>query len=128
MRRFIVNEPVFRTETLFVLGCDFEKFRAIAKTKGRDVGEYIGQTGQMFTFNDDKGVAIHKEPIWRCVWASSLRPRVVLHEIFHLITRICQDKGIGIKAHLDNGECGDETAAYLFEFYSSEVLKRLGLS
>jgi hypothetical protein len=118
MKVFTVSEPIFKTETLFVLDCSFQAFESHLKRRYRmDVGEYIGQCGQMFTFTG-------KAP-WRCVWASSRQAPIVLHEVFHLVTRICEDKGVMIKAHVEHGESGDETAAYLFEYFVRSLWKRL---
>lgn len=117
MRVFVVEEPIFKTATLFVIECSFDAFKELAQRRYRqDVGEFVGQCGQMFTF---------KRPPWRCVWVNTRAPPIVLHEVFHLVTRICEDKGVLIKAHIESGESGDETAAYLFEFYVRELQKRL---
>ena len=115
MKVFSVSEPVFRTATLFVLGCPFPKFAALMKRRYHaEVGEFVGQCGQMFTYTED-------EP-WRCIWTDRLDLAVVLHEVFHLVTRICDDKCVPIKSHIENGECGDEAAAYLFECYVRAIL------
>lgn len=126
MKSFVIAEPVFRTETLFVVGCSFDAFKAYLKRRsGRDAGDYVGQCGQMFTF-DDKCAAEKNGPcpVFRCVWSVRREFPIVLHEIFHLVTRICQDKGIPIKAYTELG-CEDEPAAYLFEFFAREVLKHM---
>jgi hypothetical protein len=117
VKTFIVEEPVFRTATLFVLGCRFEVLAAKMKAKYHvEVGEFCGQCGQMFTYTEG-------EP-WRCVWTDRLDLPVVLHEVFHLVTRICEDKGVPIKAHNEQGDSMDETGAYLFEFFARAVMKR----
>lgn len=112
-RIFSVADPVFKTDTLFVLGADFATLDKELRQRGESAGEDMGQIGQMFTFNK-----------FRCVWAASLSLPIVIHEILHLVTRVCDDKGIPIKAHIDSGESNDEPAAYLMEFYVGEVLKR----
>lgn len=119
MKTFVVSEPIYKTETLFVVGCSFEAFKARLKQRYRlDAGDYIGQIGQMFTFTSQK-------PPCRVVWADKVDAPVVLHEVFHLVTRICDDRGILIKAHIEHGESGDEAAAFLFEFFARIVLKKL---
>lgn len=117
MKVFTIDEAVFKTATLFVLDCPFEILRKYLDSKYKtDVGEYVGQTGQLFTF---------KAPPYRIVWTEKRDSAVILHEVFHLVTRICDDRGVPIKAHLDSGESGDETAAFLFEWYVIQLRKHL---
>ena len=117
MRVFSVRESLFKTEPLFIVGCSHEELDRYLRRKYRqNAGDNIGQTGQMFTF---------KRPPWRVVWSRKPQLPVILHETFHLVTRICQDAGVPIRAHHDNGDIGDEAAAYMFEFFASAILKRL---
>jgi hypothetical protein len=118
MKVFTVVEPVFKTEPLFVLGCTFADMRAYLKRRFRvtDIGADDGAIGTMLTFTR----APH-----RVVWTQKLDAGLALHETFHLVTRICADKGIPIRAHDERGDCADETAAYLFEFFARAVLRRL---
>jgi len=112
---FKITEPVFKTEPLFVIDCSFDQFtRYMKKSYHCPTGENLGQSGQMFTFS--------KAP-WRVVWVEKNK-FVLLHEIFHLVTRICQDKGVPIISQMEHG-CGDETAAYLYEFFARRALKRI---
>lgn len=114
---FSVEEPVFKTEPLFVLGCSHESFvRYMKRRFGLEVDESHGQIGVMYTFQRDP---------CRVVWTEKLDAPPVLHEVFHLVTRICHDKGVPIVAHHPNGDNGDETAAYLFEFFAATALRRL---
>lgn len=62
--------------------------------------------------------------IWVWERTNHLALPVVLHETFHLVTRICADKGITIRAHNEHGQTDDETAAYLFEAIARVVLRR----
>lgn len=110
MRTFVVEEPIFKTATLFVLGCDFETFtRFMQRRYHCETAENTGQCGQMFTYKSNAP--------WRVVWSKDMDLPVILHEVFHLVTRILQDKGVPIRAHDERGDFGDETAAYLFAFY-----------
>lgn len=118
MRVFTLAEPVFKTEPLFVLGCSHAKLGAYLGRRFRcDVGLDAGQCGQMFTFD--------RSP-WRVVWTKRLDVGSALHECFHLVTRICQDKGIPIRAFDERNEFGDETAAYLYEFFGAHMVRRMG--
>ena len=120
MTSFQIDDPMFKTAPLFVMSCSFDEFaRYMRKHFKIDVGLNVQQAGQMFTFD--------KSP-WRVVWVQHRPDNVrrlgtLLHEIFHLVTRICQDKGIPIKAQIDEGN-GDETAAYLFDFFAREAFRR----
>lgn len=109
---------MFKTEPLFVLGCSHAALSAYLHKRFKvDAGDDVGQIGQMLTYSD-------KAP-YRVVWAKSLALPPILHEVFHLVTRICADKGIPIRAHNEHGENADETAAYLFEFFATDVLRRV---
>ncbi len=122
MKVLQVEDPVFKTEPLFVLGCSRDR---LASYLQRRFGVHIDAdgaaarattTGQMLTFD--------RAP-WRVVWVKDAKDiGVLLHELFHLVTRICADRAIPIVAHFQSGENGDETAAYLFEFFARAVIKR----
>ena len=120
MTTFQIDDPIFKTTPLFVMACSFDAFARYMRThfKIHDVGLNVQQAGQMFTFGGSL----------RVVWVqhrpdTARRLGVLLHEIFHLVTRICQDKGIPIKAQIEEGP-GDETAAYLFDFFAREAFRR----
>lgn len=116
MRIFTVEEPIFKTATLFVVDCSFDVFAAHLKRRYRmETGEFMGQVGQMFTF---------QKPPFRVVWTATRDMAVLLHETFHLVTRVCEDRGIPIKAHGEHGDSQDEPAAFLFEFFARALLKR----
>lgn len=123
MKVFQIKDDVFKTKPLFVIGCSFQKLERYLKRFNVKPGEYVDQAGQMFTFG--------KSP-WRVVWVEKLPTTIptlgiLLHEIYHLVTRICQDKGIRIQAHIDT-DSGDETAAYLYEFFCREAIRRSGIT
>jgi hypothetical protein len=120
---FTVNDKTFKTEPLFVFNCTHDEMAAYLKRRFRvavdDDETTDGLAGQMLTFT--------RSP-WRVVWVKDATRKnlpVILHEVFHLVTRICADKGIPIIAHLPSGENGDEAAAYLFEFFARRVLKKV---
>lgn len=119
MTVFTVVDPVFKTEPLFIIGCSHRQLGAYLRKRFRvDAGEDGGQCGQMFTFPQ------RTVPL-RVVWVQRRDLAVALHELFHLVTRICEDLGIPIRAHIESGECADEPAAYLFEFFARVLLRRL---
>ena len=118
---FTIQEPVFKTATLFVLGCTHEQLNTYLQRRFKlRAGDDLGQVGQMLTFVDHAP--------WRLVWSCDTDLSTLLHECFHLVTRICMDKGIPIRAHDDRGECADEAAAYLFEFFATALLRKLPAS
>lgn len=106
MKVFKIVEPVFKTEPLFVVNCSEVELRDYLQKHYRIRHSIVFRSvGTMLTFD--------RSP-WRVVWIqrSDKLPEVI-HELFHLVTRICQDKGVPIVAHHETGESGDETAAYL---------------
>ncbi len=118
MKVFTVEEPVFKTEPLFVVVCSHEALASYLKHRFHVTTDPAFElAGQMLTF--------HRPP-WRVVWVKRDGDlAVALHEVFHLVTRICQDKGVSIVAHHQNGENGDEAAAHLFEFFAKAVIRRM---
>lgn len=122
MRTFTIVDDVFKTEPLFVVDCSHAQMAAYLKkrfnAKVEDVPEAV-VCGQMLTFNDSP---------WRVVWVERLTRKTlpnVIHELLHLVTRICADKGIPIIAHHPNGDNGDESAAYLLEYFVKNVLPQV---
>ena len=121
--KFIIKERTFKTRTLFVLNCGFKEFAKIVKSYGIEVenlGKFIN--GMVLSSNDNKY-------FFRTIWYEDAKDfGGLIHEVFHLVVRICDDKGVPIKAHIETGQCGDETAAYLLEFYTNEVFKKLKIN
>lgn len=117
MKVFTVTDPVFKTEPLFVIGCTHADLGRYLKQRFHvTVGDDAGQCGQMLTFS--------KAP-WRVVWSRERCIGTLLHEVFHLTTRICHDKGVPIRAITGDDENGDETAAYLYEFFVTSALRKV---
>lgn len=123
MRTFTVKDRLFKTQPLFIVGCSHQELDAYLRREFKcDAGADVGQSGQMFTF---------QQAPWRIVWVKKFPHNAktlgtLLHETFHLVTRICLDKGVPIVAHHDHG-IGDETAAYLFDFFSRALVRKLRL-
>jgi hypothetical protein len=113
----IIKDDVFKTEVLFIFNCSQKEFQRRVKRYG------IEETG---IDNYTSGTVIHaKQRFFRIVWVKKFSKNYLsefIHELFHLVVRICDDKGVPIKANIEMGECGDETAAYLMEFYVSKIL------
>ncbi len=118
MKKFIVSDPLFKTEVLFVMNCTHgEMCGYIWKQYRAKVEPSDDCIGMMLTFI--------KAP-WRVVWVESARRKdVLVHELFHLVTRVCQDKQVPVVAHHEDGANGDETAAYLIELYYRECTKAM---
>lgn len=119
---FTVKDPVYKTEPLFVLDCPHAELAAYLQRRF-DVaidgeGEKGDQlAGQMLTF----GCAP-----WRVVWVRRRQDLpAAIHECFHLVTRICADRGIPIRAHDERGDNADEPAAYLLEFFVTAIFEKL---
>jgi hypothetical protein len=115
--RFAIEDPVFKVEPLFLLGYSEDQLRR--ELRGYRItldDDLAGLAGVMFTFG---------RPPWRVLWTRREDVPVVLHELFHLVTRICWDRNIAIRARDEHGLPGDEPAAYLFEYYARRVLKRM---
>lgn len=122
MRSFSVVDQVFKTEPVFIGNCTAQEATAYLLKRFRvtaDIPDGLG--GTMLTFAC---------PPWRVIWVRRMSRAVgdlavLLHEVFHLVTSICADKGIPVIAHHPGGMNGDETAAYLFEFFTRSLLRRI---
>jgi hypothetical protein len=118
MKEFTIDEPVFKTSTVFLIGCSGKEFQKRIKKWGGEKeldGGYVCGT-----------VIPSKKGYFRIVWSEDKKDiGGIVHEISHLVVRICDSKGIPIKANIETGECGDETFAYLMEFYTNQVIKKL---
>lgn len=120
MKVFIIKEEVFKTEILFVCDCDnneFVKYFNKRFNKKIEVDKYV--IGTVIKVDNN---------YFRVVWSKDFKKKnlpEIIHELFHLVVRILEDKGVPIKANIETGECGDETAAYLLEFYVEKILKKL---
>lgn len=110
MKVFSLENDLYHIEPLFIIDATPEQLRRyLLKHFDVTVSAPLEQmAGAVFTF------AVTP---WRVVWTRHLEIGTVLHEVFHLITSICGDKQIPIRAYLNTGENGDEAAAYLFEFF-----------
>lgn len=119
LRVFSIEDPVFKCEPVFITDCSYEEMRQWIRKRWPQITideapEFYA--GTMFTFEC---------PPWRLVYVRRSRELGVwVHEILHLVTRICQDKGIPIVRKHPNGDSGDETVAYMMEFYIEGILKK----
>lgn len=123
MKSFAIEEKVFKTNPYFVFGCTGEELKKEMNKQGVEIDAPTSY-GTQITTKDKKGRNV------RILWVEDI-PRSIeavaalTHEIFHLVVRICRDKQVPIISNIETGECGDETAAYLMEFFYEEAMKRL---
>jgi hypothetical protein len=118
MKPFKVREDVLKTEVLFLLGMS-----------AKEANEHLKSIGNKHLLNEEvKGVAgqllMINNGMYRIVWSekfSLTNIACVAHELFHLVVRILDDKGIHITVNDKCGYCGDEIGAYLLEFYLEKI-------
>jgi hypothetical protein len=113
MKTFKIEDKIFKTETLFIIG-KYDEANEYLKKKFN----YEGELDEMVIGSVIKIPNKKDDYFFRVLWVEDAKNiPLVVHEMFHLVVRICQDKQVPIKANIETGECGDETAAYLLEFY-----------
>lgn len=115
---FLVNCAVYKFSVLIVGNCTHEELKRYLKRSYRlELNDHDSDSiGTMFTFD--------KNP-WRLIWVKDWKDKACLvHEIFHLVTRVCYDRGIRIVSHDGQGNVSDEPAAYLMEFLYAQCIKR----
>jgi hypothetical protein len=112
MKIKLVDNDVFDVETTFILDCTMDEFNNYLETVGCEKmsGECAGAVVEKP--NDLDYVVYIKD---------SLSMSTIAHELFHLVVRICEKRGIPIIAELSNGSAGDETGAYLIDYYMRRV-------
>jgi hypothetical protein len=120
-----IEEEIFRVQTLFIVNCSLKELKDyIKKSFNADI-----ETMEDEDESDGTVLLITgKEFQYRIVWLESFKntPKylgILAHEVFHLVIRICEGRGVGITANLESGECGDETPAYLTNFYIKKFLE-----
>ena len=123
LKRKIVEDPILKTRVMFLLGCDYLEMAKELKKLKLDVDEdyFKNAEGAQLNF-----VGRGYDNPMRVVWVehSGKTPEaigVAAHEIFHLVVRICEWKGIPITAQNNQ----DETAAYLQDFYMCKYIDLL---
>lgn len=119
MKLFKIECHVFKFDVLIVSNCTYEELRNYLKTSYRcHIDEKPGDftIGTVLTFD--------RNP-YRVLWTHKWEDKACLiHELFHLTTRVCYDRGIKIKASDNDGSPDDEAAAYLMEFLYLQCSKR----
>lgn len=131
---FIIREDVFKTNTLFLFGCDILFFKNYLKRKynideeidGEKivVEDYQGVAGAMFTYE-------YKKSTLRAVWVEDINRNktedlgTLVHELSHLVIAICDDRGVPISSRPFRGGHMCETPSYLLEYFFTECLKKL---
>lgn len=127
---FVIDEPVFRTSTLFVMGCTAAELNKIVMRRFGEKnrlthldGDGNRVLGTVCAFSSPKNFC-------RVVWTkpcskSNESIGVLAHEIFHLVVRICSDKGVPIEYIPGSTIAPDEAASYLVEYFMTECLKRI---
>lgn len=123
MKIIKIQENVFKTDVLIIANCTLRECDTYLKSiKNKYLAydpNYTNVLGRMIRTNND---------VYRIIWIGKLDKKnitTLVHELFHLVIRICEDKGVPIIPNVQNGMCGDETAAYLYEFYFREIYKKI---
>ena len=121
LKKKFIKEPIYKTEVMFLGNCDYKQMAEVIRKRGYDIDEEY--------FKDSDGAQLNfidKENGIRIVWFESLKKDadsigVAVHEIFHLVVRILDWKGIIITPEKNL----DEVGAYLIEYYFREFYKFL---
>ena len=128
MKRFIITEKTLKTEPLFIGNCTYqEMWDYLVKRFNVSRGQYpVAEDGDNTTASV---LHFNGEP-YRVVWFKEMKLDTdslgeVAHELFHLVIRICEDKGIPIIANLEDGRVADEPPAYMIDFFMREYISRI---
>lgn len=122
-KQIIIINPIFKTETLFMIGDRDWANKILEKneTKDRIDDDCLGTV-----LRNDRGqyVYVYIQPKGNEIdFVTGLT-----HEITHLVTRILESRNVFTIGEINCEKVtgnGDETFAYTVEFYLREVLKKL---
>ena len=123
MKLIKILNDIFKLEILVIANCST-----------KEANEYFKKIKNKYFIEDDKNTvgqlvkAFHGQ--YRIIYLEKLnksqRSRAELvHELFHLVIRICEDKGVPNVPNIHTGHCGDETGAYLIEFYYNKIMEKV---
>jgi len=116
-----INDKIFKTRVVVIANCNPKECNE----------ELKGMKNKYFVEDKDSNLAGRlvqaNHGLWRILYMPTLNLRqesrgVLAHELFHLVVRICEDKGVPITANIQTGQCGDETGAYMLEYYYNEII------
>lgn len=121
---------MFQTEPFFMVGYSWnEAIKYLKKRFDVEMEEEEVNAGGSETMASVWN--FHSEP-YHVVWFKSFKKSspedisALAHELTHLVIRICEDKGIALKAkHPETEEVLDEPPAYMLGFFVKEFLKRV---
>ena len=122
MKKFIVDNPVFKREVLVMTDCS-----------RKEANKYLLSLGNKLFFeeSDDAigGLCVGQEGVFNLMHLNTLSKDIdsmgcLVHEIAHLVVRLCEDKGVSVISNIQNGGVGDEVFAYLSEFYFNEIMNK----
>lgn len=130
MKKFTIEDKLFKTEPLFIYNCSYGELVKYLVRQG--IEEEKIHNG--FTSERMLGTAtvMHFDKFpYRVVWFNKVDIKnpnslgEIAHELLHLVIRICEDKGIPIKANFEDGYCADEPIAYMIDYFYTEFIKKV---
>lgn len=129
MKIIKLQDNVFKTEPIVIGNCSFDQLTKWVKAR---FPNYKPEETDASVCGTVLSLS-HGRHFGRIVWVKDLSRKpedlgVLLHELFHLVVRVMQDKGVPIVDKL-RGEGfvwnGDESAAYLYECYAFQCLRKI---
>jgi hypothetical protein len=123
MIKFELSEKMFGSRVMVITDCSQEAMVKYLKKKHNIThkrsdfcnGQYfITESGRRFIWVEK----FDSSPFWI---------GVAVHEIMHYTVSFLSDAGIAIKNYYENGDAGDETAAYFLRYFTSAYLTELNL-
>lgn len=125
MKYFSIEEKLFKTEPLFVISTPEELERLLTKKYKINCDlKWLKENG----FAEGTVLHFYDYKPCRVVWLLRMRKgnkedlAIFIHELTHLVIRICEDKGIAIKSNLSDGRVNDEPIAYMMDYFTREFL------
>lgn len=124
MKIISFDDKLFKARVHFICNCTPEECNNYLKKKKN---KYLLHDN--FTENMTGTVIPANHGMYRIVYlpkfnlGQEMRATLV-HELFHLVVRMCGDKGVPIISNIQTGQVGDETGAYMLEYYYNEIVEQ----
>ena len=129
---FTIEDKMFKTEPLFLVNCSRREAAKYLKRRF-NVDLDVDNSDDDHSRGSASATTLHypKAP-WRVIWIRDFNRHKsediaeLVHELMHLVIRICEDKGIPITGnHPTTGAVLDEPPAYMMDFFVKSFLDKI---
>jgi len=127
MLKLTIKNEIFNRDLLVLANCSVQ-----------EADKYLTKIGSKHFIGDEQRARVKvagkliptTADYYNCAYVAKLDKKIenqgtLIHELFHFIVRLCEDKGVPIISNIQTGEVGDETAAYLMNYYYEAIMSKV---